>query len=62
MREYVAVYEYNYHGRYTEEITFFSDHRANSKANYADAMAEIRRHKERGIRDSAVVLNTYLAV
>lgn len=60
MREYVAVYEYNHYGRYTEDITFFSDHRANSKANHADAMKEIGRCKERGIRDSAVILNTYL--
>lgn len=60
MREYVAIYTYNYYGKYTEEITFFSDHRANSKANHADAMSEIRRRKERGIFNSAEILQTYL--
>lgn len=61
MRNYIAVYEYSFRGTYTEEIEFGSDHRANSKANYEDALKEIRRRKERGISSSAVIKKTYLA-
>lgn len=60
-RKYIAVYEFSYYGTYTEEIEFYSEHRANSKANKEDAMREIRRRKERGIARNAEVLETYLA-
>lgn len=61
MRKYIAVYEYSFYGTYTQEIEFFSDHRANSKANKADALHEIWRTSEKGIARSAEVLRTYLA-
>ena len=61
MRKYIALWESNFYGTYIEEIEFYSDHRANSKANFADAMKEIKRRYERGISNSAVILRTYLA-
>lgn len=61
MREYIAIFTYSYYGTYTQEVSFFSDHRANSKANKEDAMREIRRSFERGIAGSAEILETRLA-
>lgn len=60
MRKYIAVFELKFHGTYTQEIEFFSDHRANSKANKEDAMHEIWRRFEKGIARNAEVLETYL--
>lgn len=61
MRNYIAIFKYSFYGTYTQEIEFESDHRANSKANKADAMKAIRERFERGIAQNAEVLETYLA-
>lgn len=61
MRNYVGIFEYTFHGTYTREIEFCSDHRANSKANYEDCMKKIRARYERGISNNATILKTYLA-
>lgn len=61
MRNYIAVFKYSFHGTYTQEIEFMSNHRANSKADKQDAMHEIWKRYERGIASNAEVLETYMA-
>lgn len=61
MREYIAIFKYSFHGTYTQDIEFMSNHRANSKANKQDAMHEIWKRCEKGIARNAEVLETYLA-
>lgn len=60
-RMYIARYTYNYYGTYTEEIEFFSKHRANSKANKRDAKMAIIKCKEKGIALNSHVDETWLA-
>lgn len=60
-RRYIARYTYSYYGTYTCEIEFYSEHRANSKANMRDAKMEIIRSKEKGIALNSQVDETWLA-
>ena len=61
MRKYKAKYEYVCNlKRHTERISFLSNHYANSRANYADAMAEIRRCKGSKISDNAMIIFSYI--
>ena len=62
MRKYKATYEYIRNlKRYREEITFFSSHYANSRANYADAKSEIRKCKGSNISDNSMIIGSCIA-
>lgn len=43
-----------------DSMEFYSDHRASSRANKADAMAEIRKRKGNYIADRAEIFNITL--
>ena len=52
MRKYLVSFYVNDD---VDSIEFYSDHRAGSKANKADAMAEIRKRKGNYIADHAEI-------
>jgi len=56
-KRYSALYRYDFYGTYTDDIIFYSEHKAGSVENRLDALHQIRREKEKGIAKTASILH-----
>lgn len=59
-RKYSALYRYDFYGTYTEDVIFYSEHKAGSAENRLDALRQIRREKEKGIANNASIIHVQL--